>query len=316
MMKKLLTSLLFGALALTPCLSSKVFAADFPSHPITIVVPFGAGGETDIVARLLADSMSKILKQNVAVQNITGANAQNGISNVLMAKPNGYKLGFAPSAPIAIHPLIRKVPYSIDSFTFIGIPYLSPYHIMVPKSAPWKTFDDMTKDFTSNPDKFFWATYGPGSLPDVAVLSVFNAFGVKNTKSMPFTSDGDIFQALAGNRAHMYASTSALLAKQDVKSLLFLGAERDPAYPDVPTAKELGKDVEISQWGVVFGPKDMPAEIVSILDKAVADACASEEFIAKMKNLGMAIHHIDSKNTAAFILQQNKNFTELFKSLN
>ena len=101
------------ALAAVCLMTGSAVAADaFPNRPITIVVPFAAGGETDLVARMLADGMSKELKQVMVVQNIIGASGVAGISAVTGAKPDGYTLGVTPSAPLAMHPHMRKVPYT------------------------------------------------------------------------------------------------------------------------------------------------------------------------------------------------------------
>ena len=106
------------ALAAVCLMTGSAVAADaFPNRPITIVVPFAAGGETDLVARMLADGMSKELKQVMVVQNIVGASGVAGISAVTGAKPDGYTLGVTPSAPLAMHPHMRKVPYTLDRST-------------------------------------------------------------------------------------------------------------------------------------------------------------------------------------------------------
>ena len=154
------------ALAAVCLMTGSAVAADaFPNRPITIVVPFAAGGETDLVARMLADGMSKELKQVMVVQNIVGASGVAGISAVTGAKPDGYTLGVTPSAPLAMHPHMRKVPYTLDSFAFVGRILKAPYIVMVAKTAPWNTLDDMLRDMKANPNTFFFASSGVGSVP-------------------------------------------------------------------------------------------------------------------------------------------------------
>ena len=131
------------ALAAVCLMTGSAVAADaFPNRPITIVVPFAAGGETDLVARTLADGMSKELKQVMVEQNIVGASGVAGISAVTGAKPDGYTLGVTPSAPLAMHPHMRNVPYTLDSFDFVGRILKAPYIVMVAKTAPWNTLDE------------------------------------------------------------------------------------------------------------------------------------------------------------------------------
>lgn len=145
MIRKLLAGLAIAAATLPPNLTQNAHAADYPERPITVIVPFGAGGEADIIGRLLATEMSKLLGQNVAVQNIVGASGLNGMNAVATAKPDGYTLGFCPSAPLAIHPHMRKLPYSIDTFTIIGRAVNAPYYIVTPKNAPWNTTAELGK---------------------------------------------------------------------------------------------------------------------------------------------------------------------------
>ena len=165
--------LLFALAAVCLMTGSAVAADAFPNRPITIVVPFAAGGETDLVARMLADGMSKELKQVVVVQNIVGASGVAGISAVTGAKPDGYTLGVTPSAPLAMHPHMRKVPYTLDSFDFVGRILKAPYIVMVAKTAPWNTLDDMLKDMKANPNTFFFASSGVGSVPYFAMMDLF-----------------------------------------------------------------------------------------------------------------------------------------------
>ena len=126
--------LLFALAAVCLMTGSAVAAETFPNRPITVVVPFAAGGETDLVARMLADGMSKELNQVVVVQNIVGASGVAGISAVTGAKPDGYTLGVTPSAPLVMHPHMRKVPYTLDSFDFVGRILKAPYIVMVAKT--------------------------------------------------------------------------------------------------------------------------------------------------------------------------------------
>ena len=207
------------ALAAVCLMTGSAVAADaFPNRPITIVVPFAAGGETDLVARLLADGMSKELKQVMVVQNIVGASGVAGISAVTGAKPDGYTLGVTPSAPLAMHPHMRKVPYTLDSFDFVGRILKAPYIVMVAKTAPWNTLDDMLRDMKANPNTFFFASSGVGSVPYFAMMDLFKKAGAQ-VRHVPFSGDADAFQAIAGNRVQVYTSTAGSLDQYDVKGL-------------------------------------------------------------------------------------------------
>ena len=249
------------ALAAVCLMTGSAVAADaFPNRPITIVVPFAAGGETDLVARMLADGMSKELKQVMVVQNIVGASGVAGISAVTGAKPDGYTLGVTPSAPLAMHPHMRKVPYTLDSFDFVGRILKAPYIVMVAKTAPWNTLDDMLRDMKANPNTFFFASSGVGSVPYFAMMDLFKKAGAQ-VRHVPFSGDADAFQAIAGNRVQVYTSTAGSLDQYDVKGLALMDATRDPLLPNLPTVRESGVEAYYSQWMPLLAPKGLPADV-------------------------------------------------------
>lgn len=288
--------------------------AAYPERPITITVPFGAGGEADIVARLLAASMSKALGQHIAVQNIVGAAGVTGMNAVVTARPDGYSLGFSPSAPLAIHPHMRKVPYTLESFDIIGRAFNAPYFVVTQKSSPWTGFDDMAAAMRAEPDKYYWASAGVGSLPYMALLKVWNAYDL-SPKHMPFTGDSEAFQGMAGNRVQVYATTAGTLATFDVKALAIMADQRDPAHTDVPTFREQGHDLSTSQWGCLFAPKGLPAEVKESLSQAMEKACADPEFVEAMGKLGLTPAYLDSEGAVAFIRQESDAYGALIKEL-
>ncbi|MBR4422934.1 MAG: tripartite tricarboxylate transporter substrate binding protein [Mailhella sp.] len=315
MIKQLIAGLAIAAAAMAPGFTQKAEAASYPDRPITVIVPFGAGGEADLIGRILSNEMSKLLGQNIAVQNVVGAAGMNGMSAVMQAKGDGYTLGFCPSAPLAIHPHMRKLPYNADTFCIIGRAVNAPYFIVSPKSAPWNSSAELAAAVKADPSKFFWASAGAGSVPFLAELAYFQQYGMPSGNHVPFNGDADAFQALAGNRAQLYATTAGTIKNFDVKPLVVLNADRDPAYPDCPTAKEEGKDLLISQWFCLFGPKSLPADVVARLSDAMAKACASAEFADALGKLGLKPGYLNSADTMAFIQKESARNAELLKAL-
>jgi len=290
------------------------FAATYPTRPVTIIVPFAAGGETDIIARLLAENMGKILGQRVAVQNIVGASGTAGINAILLAKPDGYTLGFSPSAPLAIHPHLREVPHKLDSFTYIGRAVLVPYFLITQKNSPWNSVSDMVKDMQAHPGKYFWASAGVGSVPYMAISSILSAYAL-DAKHVPFTGDPDAFQALAGDRAQLYASSGATLSMFDVKPLAVMAEQRDPLWPGVPTFKETGKDIYSSQWMILFAHKDVPAQVSGVISDALAKAVVMPEFLDQLQKLGMTASYLDSAAATEFVKAEYTRNAEIIKEL-
>lgn len=306
--------LLFALAAVCLMTGSAVAADAFPNRPITIVVPFAAGGETDLVARMLADGMSKELKQVMVVQNIVGASGVAGISAVTGAKPDGYTLGVTPSAPLAMHPHMRKVPYTLDSFDFVGRILKAPYIVMVAKTAPWNTLDDMLRDMKATPNTFFFASSGVGSVPYFAMMDLFKKAGAQ-VRHVPFSGDADAFQAIAGNRVQVYTSTAGSLDQYDVKGLALMDATRDPLLPNLPTVKESGVEAYYSQWMPLLAPKGLPADVKATLSDAMRKAMQSPEFVERLHKLNLVPGYLDSKACRTFVEEESVRNAEVIKGL-
>lgn len=304
------TLLIVGAVLVA--LSGNVYAA-YPEKPIKIIVPFNAGGETDIAARLLAAELEKVVGQSVVVQNIAGASGMIGCKEMLSAKPDGYTLGVVPSGPLAMHPHMRRIPYTIDSFAYVGRIINSPYVVYVSKESPWNTFDDMIKDMKAKPNKYYWASSGVGSVPFFAYKDLSATYDVK-ARHVPFTDDTGAFQAIAGNRAHVYTTTAGALTKFDVKALTLLSKERSPLLPDLSSISESGKDVFYSQWMVLVATKKVPQPILDTISKAMADAMKSETFIENLRRLSLAPGYLGSSDTQSFVkTESDRNGTNIKK---
>lgn len=308
--------MMLGILALVAGLiSPSLSQAAYPERPITVVVPFAAGGETDLVARMLADSMGTILGQTVAVQNMVGASGVAGISAVLNAKPDGYTLGVTPSAPLAMHPHMRKVPYTLNDFTFVGRILKAPYFVLVDKKSPWNTLDDMLKDMKANPNKYFFASSGVGSAPYFAMKDLFDKAAVK-ARHVPFSGDADAFQALAGNRVQVYTSTAGSINQFDTKPLAILDIAPDSGLPSIPVATEAaGAPVIYSQWMPVFGPKGVPAEVLNKLEGAMKQALETPELKERFAKLNLAPGFMDAKECTAFVADESLRNAAIIKEL-
>ena len=302
-MKRVLV-LMIALLALSLGLSAAGLAADYPSKPIKVIVPFGAGGETDIVARMVAKELEKVLGSNVVVQNIAGASGMTGCRTISTAEPDGYTLGVIPAAPLAMHPHMRKVPYTFDTFQYIGRVIKSPYLVLVDKKSPWNSIAGMAADMKANPNKYFWASAGVGSVPYFAGMGLFKALNVK-AKHVPFTGDAAALQAIAGKRAQLYTTTAGVLKKFDVKALAILDAQRSEFNPEIPSIKETGHEVYISQWMPLVAPKGLPEAVLTKLADSLAQVCKSDSFKSSMNKMGLAIAYLPPKETRDFVASES-----------
>ena len=286
-------------------LATSAVAADYPSRTITVVIPFGAGGETDIVARVLAKELENVMGVTVAPKNIVGAAGMNGCKAVVSAKPDGYTLGVVPSAPLVMHPHMRKLPYDLTSFEFIGRASYDPYLVLVRKDSPWNSFKDMIDDMKKNPGKYLWASAGAGSVPYFAGKDLYASFGV-DVKHMPFKGDAGALQAMAANRVHVYTTTAGVLAKHDVKALAILAPEKSSKLPDIPAVTEFGQKVFYSQFVTLLAPKGLQADVLKTLQEALQKATASKGFTGDMEKLGMTPAYMDSAASLAFIKSESE----------
>lgn len=295
MVKKLLVTMFAGAI-----LTSNALAANYPDRSITVVIPFGAGGETDIIARVVAKELEETLDVTVAPKNIVGAAGMNGCKSVVSAKPDGYTLGVIPSAPLVMHPHMRKLPYDLSKFKLIGRVSYDPYLVLVKKTAKWNDMSSMVKDMSENPGKYHWASAGTGSVPYFAGKNLFADFGL-NVKHVPFKGDSGALQAIAADRVDVYTSTAGVLNKHDVKALAIMSPERSDKLPEIPAITEFDQKVFYSQFITLVGPKDLPDDIAKKLEATLAKVTSSDSFKDYLKKIGMTPAYLNSVDTKAFI---------------
>ena len=241
MMKKTLLFLCVFMLGATGALAA------YPDHPITLVVPFGAGGGTDIPARLLAGMMEKRLGQPIVVQNVSGAGGTLGVAQVAAAKPDGYTLGYVPTGTMCLQPHVMKLPYGTDAFDFIGTSVSQPVVLMTAQNAPWKNINEFIEMAKKNPNKYVVGITATGNMTHVPMLQFAEHFGLK-LRFIPYRSGGEIFKDIMAGRTHLHADVPASLSTFDVYGLVQFADERSENLSDIPTTKELGMDARFSHW--------------------------------------------------------------------
>jgi len=281
-------------------LAGNAMAANYPDRTMTVVIPFGAGGETDIVARILAQAIEEEAGVTVAPKNIVGAAGMNGCKAVVSAKPDGYTVGVIPSAPLVMHPHMRKLPYELSAFELIGRVTYDPYLVLVHKDEAWTDLNAMIGDMKANPGKYHWGSSGTGSVPYFAGKNLFESFGV-DAKHVPFKGDAGALQAIAAKRVKLYTTTAGVLAKHDLKALAILAPEKSEKLPEIPAVSEFGQDVFYSQFLTLVAPKGMPEDVIKRLEELVAKAVASEKFVSDIQKLGMTPAYLSAAATKEFV---------------
>lgn len=274
------TSLL--ALAASIVLTGTAQAQTYPQRPINMIVPFAAGGPTDIVARIVSENMSKTLGQQIVIENVAGAGGTTGITRAAQSKADGYTImmghmGTHGAAP-ALYPNLKYDP--TKDFEPIGMAAGTPILIVAKKTFPANNLKEMVAYLQANPDKVNQAHAGVGAVSHMTCILFNSQIGVKPT-AVPYSGTGPALNDLVSGQVDYMCDQIVNLVSQikagSIKAFAIAMPERSPALPDVPTTKEAGMpDYEVTAWNAIFAPKDTPKEIVtalsSALDKALDDA--------------------------------------------
>jgi tripartite-type tricarboxylate transporter receptor subunit TctC len=276
---------------LVAVLSSPVSAA-WPERTVTLVVPFSAGGITDILARMTAERLNARFKQPFIVENVVGAAGTIAAQRVARAEPDGHTLFFATLSQIAIAPYMNRITYDpVKDFKPISIIATSPFVITVGKGVPVKTLAEFQAYVKANPGKVTHGSAGVGSLTHLSAVVFARAAGIEMLH-VPYRGIAPAFQdLLAGHIAMMSGSpveVKPFIGKEGIKLLATTGATRASALPDVPTVSEtLPKARPVVTWNGVMGPAATPQAIVDALSTEIMAAERDADFIAKLKRIGV-----------------------------
>jgi len=283
-------SLIVGNLLALALLSTPA-AGQYPTKPITVIVPFAAGGPTDVVARLLGDHMARTLGQTLLVENIGGAGGSLGMTRAAQAQPDGYiiavgNMGTQSAAP-ALYPNLKYDPAT--SFAQVGITNYTPQAIVARKTMAAGNLKEFLDFLKANSEKLSYGHAGVGSISHVSGL-VFNAkFGFKPTL-VPYRGTGPAITDLVGGQLDYMVDQSLNVIPQikagTIKVFAIAAPERLASLPDVPTTKEAGEDFIFSAWNAMVAPKDTPKEIVNKLAEALSKALDDPAVQARYVELG------------------------------
>lgn len=288
--------------SLTACAASAVlapaaFAADYPTRPIRLVVPFGAGGSTDIVARLLADKMGPILGQTVVIENRGGAGGAIGATEIARAAPDGYTIGMATVSTHGANPAIMaKLPYDAKKdFAPITNVMAVPSVFVVHPSVPAKTMKEFIALAKANPGKYSFASPGTGSLGHANIENFMNLAGI-DLLHVPYKGAGQALNdALGGQVNAMTDNLSSSLSNIQagkLRPLAVLAFKRTELLPDVPTYTELGyPQMGDGGWFGLVAPAGTPKDVIAKLNAAAHKAMQDPGYLAKQKEIageGMA----------------------------
>jgi len=311
---------LFAAVALVAVLVPQTGRAqvDWPSRTVTVVVPFAAGGNTDIMARLASQKLAEIFKQNFIVDNRGGAGGAIGASYVAQAAPDGYTLFFAAAPQIAVVPYVQKVNYDPHKdFTLVSIFGTGPFILTIGAAIPAKTVSEFVAYARGRS-----LNYGTGGIGSISHLSgaLFVARAGLNAVHVPFRGGGPALAAILAGQVDMYfGNASEIIPQADNGAIRLIGVATDKRMkqlPNVPTVSETYPDFALSSWNGFLVPSKTPRSIVEKLAKAVIAAAKDPAVVEQLTKLGIEANGTTPEEFAALIAREQPEFDVAIKAAN
>jgi len=311
-LKKILAACLAAA-----SLSAPAHADNWPSKPITLLVPFSAGGPTDFIARLVAEPLARELGQQVIVQNKPGASGNVGYQSVLNGPADGYTLMHNTVGMQAVNPLMypgAKM-HPLQDYVPVGTTGAMPNLLVVnPERTPAATLAELVERGRGTANGLSYATFGPGSSPHVygallQKLADFQAVGVAYKGSANAVTD-----VIGGQVDFLFDSMSTSIGQVQagrLKALAITSGERSPLLPDVPTLKEAGyPGLDLKFWFSLQVPAGTPLEVVSKLRESIARVVASDAYRKAMQERGAEALQVAPADLDAFFKRETAQWTE------
>ncbi len=286
----LLKSLTLGVVALGLAVSSA--AAKYPDRPITLIIPWGAGGGTDATGRAIAAVLQEELGQPVNVVNRTGGQGVVGHAAIAQAKPDGYTIGIITVEINQLHWMGLTDLTGADSYAPIALYNIDPAGVQVSADSPYKNVGDLLAQAKANPGKLKGSGTGQGGIWHLALAGMLNAAGLQ-TSAVPWVpTDGaapSLKELVAGGVDVVTCSrveAQSMIDAGKVKAIALMAPERSKLYPDLPTLKEQGVNWSLETWRGIAAPKDTPKEILDILVPAMKRVTENKTFIEVLDKRG------------------------------
>ncbi|HWP87829.1 MAG TPA: tripartite tricarboxylate transporter substrate binding protein [Burkholderiales bacterium] len=316
MLRTLLGALL--ALACVPVFSQEAF----PSRPITLIVPFPPGGVADLTGRPTAIALEKVLKQPVVIANRPGAGGAVGNSLVANAKPDGYTLLMALSSisviPEADKLFDRKPAYTLDQLAPLALISADPTILVVHPSLPVKSLKELIALAKAKSGQMSYSTSGIYGALHMPMEMFLHAANLK-MRAVHTNGGGPAITILLGGHVEMTVGGPAAIASHvkagRLRPIVGWGAKRHEAFPQVPTFKELGYDIEYYIWAGMFAPKGTPEPVMKTVRDAVRKAVDDPDFKSTMQKIDSPIQYLDAPEFAKYWANDAKRLAEVVKAV-
>ena len=301
---------------------AEVSAAGFPTKTVRLIVPFAAGGSTDLMARVLVQPLSKRLGDaEIIVENRPGGSGAIATMEMLRSAPDGHTLMLASPSNAIMPPILSDVGYTNESIIAIAQATELPTNVYVKADSEIKTLEDLIKAADKDFGKMTYSTSGAQSIHDV-IAKLFQHVIKKPglLTHIPYNSGTEGLTALLGGHVDISfanASYAENYVKQQgtLKVLATSDEGGDANLPDVTSFKSLGYEVTLTSWWGVFAPVGTPKEIIELLDNAIKDSLADEETVKGFTNLGMTVNYLNHTDFSVKYLSQYDQLKEVLKDL-
>lgn len=301
--------------------------AAYPERPVTLVVPFSAGGAADIAARTLAAHAPRHLpnpQAGLVVENRTGASGAVGTSHVARARPDGQTLLLARTGSSAILPATDpRTTYAWDEFTMLGLLDENPFVVCVRADAPWRTLGDLAGALREAPGRLNFATTGPATLLDLGVRHMFASLGmpIDAGVAIPFRGGAEAVAAVLGGQAQFIGNNlsdmAGAIADRQLRALVVGTAERLQSLPGVPTAREAEVEplARIAGWNALFGPPGLADGVVTAWTAALARLRQDQGWMTATRRVGSIPRLLAPEETRDYVRAQVALYRELARRL-
>ncbi len=279
--------------------------ADYPNKPVTVIVPFPAGGSTDLMARATAIEFADTLGKNVVVSNIGGGAGTVGAASLARARSDGYTIGVLPAAVLVNQPHMRATPYQLESFDYVCHLFSSPLALAVKPGSQFSNLNEFFEYAKAHPNELSYGSAGPGSLPHLAMEQLLEQAGIQ-VKHVPFQGDGPAATALLGGHIDLFMTMGNVVRDKELTAVALFDTTRNNSLPDLPTASEQGFDMVKTWWGGVIAPKGIPEEAKKQLETACLEAAKSERYIQSLTKLGTSVNYLNENDFRVFVLEESE----------
>jgi tripartite-type tricarboxylate transporter receptor subunit TctC len=295
-----------GLWCLSPALPGPAWAEPFPTRPVTLIVPYGAGGPLDTLARVLAERMRQSLGQPVVIENVTGASGSIGVGRAVRAEPDGHTVSIGNWATHVVNGATFTLPYDLQhDLAPVALLSSNPYVAVARNGLPAKNLQELIAFLKAKPATVTLGTGGPGSGQHVSGV-YFQSVTATALRFVPYRAgSSDIMKDLVGGHIDLTfdqaISALSYVRNGQMKAYAVTAAARLAAAPDIPTVDEAGAPgLYISAWSGLWVPKATPERAVETLNKAAMDALASPDVRRRLEELGQAIPPPERQTAAAF----------------